>query len=1084
MRKWIEWFADNTVAANLLLIVVLAGGVLSMLGLRQEIVPEIDAEMVTVSVPYPGASPSEVEKSICIKIEERVTGLSGVKRVTSTASEGIGTVIVELMTNANDTKLLGDIKNEVDAISTFPDDAEEPIVSKLSMDRQVLTVVVSGDAEERVLKEYGERLRDEIGAIQGITKVELTATRPYEISIEVDEARLREYRLTFDEVANAVRRSSLDIPGGTVRSSGGQVLLRSIGQAYEGEDFESILLRSTETGQRLYLRDVATVRDDFAETDSASRFDDKPAVFVDVYRTGDQSAITIAELVREFIKERSPQLPAGISLEIARDDVKFLEGRIDLLVRNGQMGFILVLISLALFLRLKLALWVTVGVPLSFLGAFWLLPGMEVSINMISLFGFIVVLGIVVDDAIVIGENVYSHLQRGKTPLQAAKEGALEVATPVLFAVLTTIAAFSVMLGIEGTMGQFSRNIPLVVIACLAFSVVEAFFILPAHLRHLKAEGEQKHRGLSKLWHAFQDIFTGGLRLWIKKVYEPSLDWLLRWRYATIAACIGTLLVSVGLVINGAIKFDFFPRVESDIIAVGLTMPRGTPAEVTQREVDKLQESILSVARDLDGEVKLGEGTVRHVLTSVGSQPYAAAQRQNMGGTGGSESASHIGEVMVELAPAEEREVGSEKIVDLWRQASDAVPGAVEIEFTASLMSSNKPINVELTAPDEETLEAATADLEATLARINGVIDIANNIRIGKEELILKMRPDAENTGLRHAELARQVRQAYYGEEAQRVQRGRDDVKVMVRYPVENRETLASVMDLRVRKPDGDAVPLRTVAELEWDRGLAEIHRANRRRAIQVTANVDREKVSPEQVMTLLKTEHLPELVRRFQGVQYGFEGQQRQQSEFMNAMKSRAVLALIMIFALLAVPLRSYLQPLIIMSVIPFGIVGAIWGHAILGMDLTMMSLIGLIALIGVVVNDSLVVVDFVNRKRREGMSVVDAVRGAGVDRFRAILLTSLTTFAGLTPMLFERSVQARFLVPAAASLAFGVLFATVITLVLVPCLYLMLEDAKAAFTWLRSKWRRAWGWYLGRPLGEPEERGEQGELVSRNDA
>jgi hypothetical protein len=423
MRKWIEWFADNTVAANLLLVVVLAGGVLSMLGLRQEIVPEIDAEMVTVSVPYPGASPSEVEKSICIKIEERVTGLSGVKRVTSTASEGIGTVIVELMTNANDTKLLGDIKNEVDAISTFPDDAEEPIVSKLSMDRQVLTVVVSGDAEERVLKEYGERLRDEIGAIQGITKVELTATRPYEISIEVDEARLREYRLTFDEVANAVRRSSLDIPGGTVRSSGGQVLLRSIGQAYEGEDFESILLRSTETGQRLYLRDVATVRDDFAETDSASRFDDKPAVFVDVYRTGDQSAITIAELVREFIKERSPQLPAGISLEIARDDVKFLEGRIDLLVRNGQMGFILVLISLALFLRLKLALWVTVGVPLSFLGAFWLLPGMEVSINMISLFGFIVVLGIVVDDAIVIGENVYSHLQRGKPPLQAAKEG-------------------------------------------------------------------------------------------------------------------------------------------------------------------------------------------------------------------------------------------------------------------------------------------------------------------------------------------------------------------------------------------------------------------------------------------------------------------------------------------------------------------------------------------------------------------------------------------------------------------------------------------------------------------------------------
>ncbi|PIE24723.1 MAG: acriflavin resistance protein [Planctomycetota bacterium] len=1043
MRKWIEWFAENTVAANLLLLVVVAGGLLSLFSLRQEIIPEIDAAMVTVTIPYPGASPSEVQQSTCVQVEERVQGLSGIKRVTSIASEGAGTVIIQLMTDADGTKLLGDIKSEVDAIDSFPKDVEKPIVQKLSLERQVLSVVVAGQAEEHVLKEFGERIRDEIGAINGITKVEISATRPYEISVEIDETQLRKYDLTFDEVAAAIRASSLDVPGGTIRAKGGQVLLRSLGQAYEGKDFENIVLRTRTSGARLLLKDVARIRDGFAETDTRSIFDGKPAVFVDVYRTGNQSAITIAELVREFLAKKRPQLPEGMTLEIARDDVRFLEGRIDLLVRNGQAGFLLVLISLALFLRLRLALWVSLGVPISFLGAFCLLPTLGVSINMIALFGFIIVLGIVVDDATLIGENVYSHMQKGKSALQAAKDGAAEVATPVTFAVLTTIAAFSVLLGIEGTMGQFSRSIPLVVIACLSFSLIEAFFILPAHLRHLKTE-EKKPRGMGRLWLAFQNIFTGGLQLWIHKVYLPSLELFLRWRYATIAVSLGTLLVSIGLVINGAIKFRFLPHVESDIIAADITMPRGTPKQQTERAVTKISKSIEQVAREVDGGLNYGEGSIRHVLQSIGTQPFLTAQRQNMGATASPLSSAHLGEVMVELAPAEERDISSSDIVARWRELTGPIPGAVEVAFTSSLMSSNKPINIELTAPDYETIKKASASLKQSLASIVGVIDISDDVRIGKEELVLRMRPDAQATGLRQSDLARQVRQAYYGEEAQRIQRGRDDVRVMVRYPESERQTLASIEELRVRKPSGQAVPLSSVAEISWDRGLAEIKRAKRRRAITITANVDREKISPDQVMDALKSKQLPELARRFPGLQYGFEGQQREQSEFIGAMKTRALLAMLLIFALLAVPLRSYLQPLIIMSVIPFGIVGAIWGHWLLGMDITMMSLIGLIALTGVVVNDSLVVVDFVNRKRRNGIDLHRAVWEAGRDRFRAILLTSLTTFAGLTPLLFEKSVQAHFLIPAAASLAFGVVFATVITLVMVPCLYLVLEDLR----------------------------------------
>ncbi len=1038
--RLIDWFAHNPVAANLVMVLILVGGLLTAFFITHEVFPEVSLDMITVSVEYLGAAPEEVADAVCVRIEEEVEGIEGIKRITSNASEGLALVIIELELGEDVRGVLDDVKARIDAIDTFPEEIEKPVVSEVTSRRQVINVSVWGEAGEAALKQVAERVRDEISAIDGITLVERATGRPYEISIEVSEDALRRHAITFDSVAGAVRRSSLDLPGGAIKTDGGEILLRTKGQAYRGHEFEDLVLLTRPDGTRLKLGDVARVVDGFADTDQETRFEGKPGVLLKVFRTGDQGALDIASKVNGYIEHAEADLPEGIHLTAWQDSAKILRDRLDLLLRNGRNGFVLVFLILAVFLRLRLAFWVGLGIPISFLGALWLMPGLDVTVNLISLFAFIVVLGIVVDDAIIVGENIFRRQQKSGRGVKAAIDGARQVAVPVFFAVLTSVAAFLPLLGIEGVTGKLMRVIPLIVIPCLLFSLVESLLILPAHLSHGAGPKAERKPGP---WRRFQGLIAGGLDRFVNRVYSPLLTHALRWRHLTVAVGLATLILTVGTVAGGWIQFFFFPDVEADYVSAAVTLPEGTPAEITAAAVRDLERTAEQLRREIIDQT--GQDAFRLISSSVGEQPYVQEQARNTTGMATMAiAAGHLGEVTIELAPAEERSVSSTAMANRWRELSRSIPDARELSFSSSIFSTGEDVNVQLTGEDLDQLRAAAAEIKTRLADYAGVHDIADSFREGKRELKLSIKPSAELLGLTLADLARQVRQAFYGEEAQRVQRGRDDIRVMVRYPEAGRRSLGDLDEMRIRTPDGREVPFCEVAAVDEGRGFATIKRVDRCQAVNVTAAVDPAHAMPWSVIADLKNTVLPDLLADYPGVSHTFEGTQAEQRDTIKGLVKGFALAILLIYALLAVPLRSYVQPLIIMLAIPFGLVGAVWGHLIMGIDLTIMSMFGIVALAGVVVNDSLVMVDFINRHRQAGGELLDAVRQSGAVRFRAILLTSLTTFAGLFPLIMEKSLQAQFLIPMAISLAFGVVFSTAITLVLVPAGYMILEDCR----------------------------------------
>ena len=1033
MNSIIEWMARNSVAANLLMLFIVVSGFIALTTVTEEVFPEIELDRISIAVPYLGAAPEEVEEAVVVRIEEAIQGVDGIKEIQSTASEGSATVMIELELGADARKVVDEVKSNVDAISTFPVETEKPIIQELTARNQVTDLAVSGDIDIFTLKSVAEQVRDELSVLPQITQVDIISAPPYEISIEVSEVALRRHGMTFDQVADAVRRSSLDLPGGSVRTSSGEILLRTIGQAYRGEEYEDLLLWTRPDGSRLRLGDVATVVDGFEETDQYARFDVEPTVMVSVFRTGNQSALDIAAAVRDYVKDAEARLPEGVSLTIWQDQSEVLNDRISLMLRNGATGFILVFAILTLFLELRLAFWVSLGIPISFLGAIALMPAGAVSINVMSLFAFILVLGIVVDDAIIVGENIYRHQEEHGKGLRGSIDGAQEIATPVIFAVLTTVAAFMPLMFVPGMMGKIFRVIPLIVIPCLLFSLIESLGILPAHLSHTKPHGK------IGLWRRFQRLFSNGLKVFIREVYEPLLEKALEWRYLTSAIGASTLILTIGMVLGGWTNFRFFPSIEADYMAASVTMPQGTPAETTGDAIAKLEAGAAELRARLLEET--GMDYFRHVSASIGDQPVASRGGGPMGRIRNM-AAAHVGEVTIELAPAQTRSYTSEQLGLMWRNTTVAIPEAVEVNFTMSIMTPGEDVDVQLAGPNIVELRAAADEVKRRLAEYTGVHEISDSFRAGKEEMRLDIKPAAENLGLTLQDLGRQVRQAFYGEEAQRIQRGRDDIRVMVRYPRESRRSLGDLENMRIRTPDGGEVPFSQVALVEPGRGFASIKRVNRNRAVNVTAAVDATVTSGNQVITDLQDRILPDVLANYPSIFYTFEGVQAEQADAIGGLKRGFILALLMIFALLAIPLKSYIQPLIIMGAIPFSLVGAIWGHMVMGLDVTLMSMFGLVALTGVVVNDSLIMVDFINRRRAVSYDIATAIRQAGSRRFRPILLTSLTTFFGLVPLMLERSMQAAFLVPMAVSLAFGVLFATFITLFLVPIAYVILDD------------------------------------------
>jgi len=1048
MNSIVAWFAKNSVVANLLLFVIAAAGLITIAGLKKEVFPEMSLDIVSIQVAYRGAAPEEVEQAVCIRIEEAIQGIDGIKKMTATANEGMGSVSVEILPEYDVREVLDDIKARVDAIDTFPEETERPVTQELTSRYQVINISISGDADQLTLKRLGERVRDELTAMPEISQAELLNAPPYEISIEVAEESLRRWGLTFDAVANAVRRSSIDLPGGSVKTETGEILLRTKGQAYTGLEFETLPLVTRADGTKILLRDVARVVDGFEETDQTAKMDGEPTVMVQVFRVGEQSAIEVADAVYEYVEATQASMPGGISLTTWQDNAVMLRSRMDLLLRNAVTGLLMVFVILALFLRLRLALWVTLGIPLSFLGALAMMPVFDVSINMMSLFSFILVLGIVVDDAIVVGENIATTQERDQEGLNAAIKGTQEVMVPVIFGVLTTMAAFAPMLFVSGIMGKIMRVFPLIIIPTLFFSLVESKLVLPAHLAHYKKKKKRdKPNILSRLWNGFFDFFSDGLEWLIQRVYRPSLEIALEWRYLTMSLALVSVLLTLGLVGGGMIKFVLFPEVESDNTVAFLTMPQEAPAEVTASGVAKIERAAIELREELIAERGTDEFT--HILASVGEHPFRIVQSGPGRGLA-SFSGSHLGEVNIALAPSETRTITAAEIADRWRDKVGQIPGAVELTINSDLIGGGKAIDIQLTGLDLDRVQEAAGVIKAKLAEYAGVVDITDSFRGGKPEIKLAITSKGEALGLTLQDLGRQVRQGFFGEEAQRIQRGRDDIRVMVRYPEDARRSIGDLEDMRVRTPAGDEVPFSTVAVASMGRGFATIARVDRNRSINVQAEVDESVTTGGEVLDSLNAAFLPELLAQYPGISYSFEGSQADMAESMSGLVTGFGVAMFVMYALLAIPLKSYIQPLIVLAAVPFGMVGAIGGHLLLGMPVSFLSMCGMVALAGVVVNDGLVLVNFINSYSARFGSLQEAVRAAGVARFRPILLTSLTTAAGVTPLILEKSLQAQFMIPMAVALAAGVLFATVVTLVFVPASYLILADLKNFVGWL----------------------------------
>ncbi|MHC4660944.1 MAG: efflux RND transporter permease subunit [Planctomycetota bacterium] len=1039
MHTVIDWFARNSVAANLLMIIIIVGGLLSVWGVKKEIFPEMEMEIVTVAVLYPGTEPETVESQICIKVEEQIYDIQGIKKVTSVASENIGSLIIEFERGYDVQEKLDEVKMRIDAID-FPDGAEPPIVQQLDISIQVINLAVMGDVDEMILKKVAENVRDEISELPGITQVTISGVREYEISVEVSEWNLRRHGLTFDHVVGALRRSSLDLPGGSIKTSEGEILIRSKAQKYTAREFGRIPIIARPDGTYLTLGQIAEVSDGFVEDEVISGINGEGGAVIMVYRVGEQSAITVSKTVKEYAERKQKQLPNGVKLVPFLDMTEFLKSRLDLLQRNGILGFIFVFIILTIFIRLRLAFWVSLGIPISFLGAMWLMPGFDISINMISLFAFILVLGIVVDDAIIVGENIHTVQEKTGRLLEGSIKGAQEVSIPVIFAVLTTMAAFLPLLSFSGPIGKFIYVVPIIVIFTLAFSLVESLLILPAHL---SIDPGKRRKGLTNLWgltDRFAGIFMKAFWWVVRVVYSKLLEAAIRRRYLTVAIFVAVLILSIGLIAGDVVSFVFFPDIESDYIAANLTMPEGTPFQITVKGMDRIEKAVIRLNEEYKAEYGKDLIVFRQVL--IGAR---ADMDAHTGMT--TEKATNIGMVMVQLLKSEERALSSQEIGDRWRELTGVIPDVYELEFRTSMRSTGKAIEFQLSGPDIGELREVAAEMKARLTEYEGVYDIGDTFVEGKEEISHSVLPEAQMLlGLSNLDLARQVRQAYYGEEVQKVQRGRDDIPVMVKYPMEERLSLGSLDELRIRTPSGVEAPFWMVARPERGRGYSAIRRIDRKRALNVYADVDTAVNTANTVVKEFVEKHIPGILEKHPRVSWDYAGEQSEQREALAEIWKGVIIALIAIYALMAVPFKSYLQPAIVMSAIPFGMIGAVLGHLIMGYQLSMISMFGLVALAGVVVNDSLVLVDFINRKRKAGIPLDEAIRDAGVVRFRPILLTSLTTFFGLMPMIFETSFQARILIPMAISLAFGVMLCTFITLILIPVEYRILEDLKAA--------------------------------------
>lgn len=1037
MINYIRWFVKNPVATNLIMLVILCVGVMGYINVGKVAMPTAAMDIINVSVPYLGAGPREVEDRIVIRLEEAIFDIRGIKRITGRAREGVGSVNIEIEEGEDVESILNKVKARVDAINTFPGLSERPIVSRFYAQMDIINMAIFGDASELELKELGRTVRDRLASIPGAAKTVLAGERQYEVSIEVSEFQLQKFNLTFDQVSNAISKSSTNIPAGKVDSSAGQIQIVTRGQAYNKQDFEEIIVLQNSDGTRVLLKDVANVVDGFTDEHIMLRLNGKPGLLLFIRSESTPDVVKLSAAINKVLEEEIiPGLPDGIEITNWFDTSELFESRLDMLMWNGIMGLALVFFGLMFFLSPAIAGWVTVGIAISFLGCFAILPYTGVPLSMISLFAFLLILGIVVDDAIIIGESVHLENQKGNHGDAASIDGALKVSKPVIFSALTTMIFFSPMLFTEGVIGRIILGIPVVVILCLAFSIFESLFILPSHLRHLH---DKKPNDFARILLIFIPDFiikavsgTVGrvqtkaqnfLSHVIKKIYRPFLDKVVHHKGLSLITilCMSAIIISIHLA--GWIKMTFQPEVAMNFIQAQVTFPAGAPYDIVDEASLILEDKARLIEQEIKQEYPDTELFKDLLVWSDGSSSRAQAFMvfQNM----------------------EDVNFDVEKYAARWRDLMPVIPDAREMGFDFSTAGGGgESINIMLKSGNGQALEEMATELKNIYAEYNGLYSIMDSGDTARTEAVLSIQPSAEIMGLTLTDLARQVRQAFYGQEVQRIARGKDTVKVMVRLPKQDRQSFDTMDDMRIRTGAGNEVPFEAVADVKYQRAYTSITRTDRQRTLTVKANVEKETANANEIVEDIKAKYVDEWKSKYPDVEVSFEGQQKRQMEFTNSLISGFGVALIAIYILLAVAFNSYSQPFIILTALPFSYMGAVLGHFFLGMDISLYSILGIVAAAGVVVNDNLVLLDYINKIRARGESALRAVEIAAEERFRPIFLTSFTTFIGLAPMMLETSVQAQFLIPTVVALAFGVLFSTIATLFLVPIVYLYLND------------------------------------------
>lgn len=1022
----IGWMARNSIAANLLMMILLVGGIWSAVVIQKEVFPEFALDIVEVNVGYPGAAPSEVEQGILRPIEEAVRGVEGIREITSEAREGRGEATIELVAGQDRMKTFQDIDQAIGRIRTFPDQIEQPEVRLQSRQREVMQVSLYGPIDVWALRKLAEQLRDRLQSHESITQVELSRAPEYVTHVEIPRERLREYGLTLPDIADRIRVSSQDVAAGSVQTSAGEILLRVKGRRQWAREFANIEILSGRTGANIKLGEIAVIRDGFEEIGFHQQFSQAPSVEVNIFRVGDQSPIQIANAVEETMAEFEAALPPGVQWRIDRNSAEEFRRRLYLVMENAAMAVGIVLLILALFLELRLAFWVMMGMVVSFVGGILLLPLTGVSVNMISLFGFLVVLGIVVDDAVVVGENVYEKRSEHRNRLQAAIDGTREVSGPVVFSILTNIVAFIPLMFIPGETGKFWAPLPMVVILVLALSLIESLFILPSHLAHTRSV-EERTGGIAGWLHHAQQAFSRWFNRMVERIYGPILRASLRFRYITASVAIGLLAVVAGYATSAHMGMILMPEVSADEIEAGVRLPVGT----TRDQAAEVAEAVTSASVRMFEEHNLYE-VAEGIKTNVRGQNFI--------------------DVEIVMRPPDQRDMTADDIINLWRESIGDLPGVAQVTFEAESGpgGARQDISVDLSHSDVDVLGKAASAFVERVEQFSNTRDISDNYNKGKTQYDFRLRPEGRALGLTDEELGEQLRGAFFGSLALRLLRGTNEIEVRVKLPEEQREDIHNLEDLIIRTPDGAEVPLMDVADLEITEAFTGINRRNGRRVVNVSMDVE-PKRAITQVISALQADVLPQLRDEYPGLTWTFEGSDAEMREATASMWGSFSLALGIIYALLAIAFRGYIQPLIVLVAIPFGVVGAVLGHILLGYDLSLVSLMGVIALSGVVINDSLIMIDYANRVQGS-TTAIEAISQAGLRRFRPIMLTTLTTFGGLMPLIFERSLQAQYIIPMAISLGFGILFSTAITLILVPCLYMIQDDLASAFSGTRN--------------------------------